>query len=289
MSALRVAALLVLLLPVGKALIEAQEIYYGARPLNELIHRTGYWAITFLIASLAITPLRRSARFGRLVDVRRMIGVAAFCYAATHISLYVVDLHFDLSKVASEIVRRIYLTIGCTALLGLLVLAVTSTDGMVRRIGGQNWQRLHRIVYVVAGLCLVHFFQQAKADAWLPTVYAGVFAWLMSYRVVARLSRSRGELTPAALLGLTVIVGVLVFVGEAVGIGVAFRVSPFLVLQSAAAFDWDMIRPGWIVIAAGLCVVAIDLARRWGSAEPEHAHARSGRDPGRQRAEARGY
>jgi sulfoxide reductase heme-binding subunit YedZ len=286
LSALRIATIAVLAAPLVKALVEAQTIVYGARPLNELIHRSGYWAITFVLASLAVTPLRRVARFGQLVDVRRMIGVAAFCYAATHISLYVAEQMFDLTKVVSEITHRVYLTIGFTALLGLLVLAGTSTDGMVRRLGGHNWQRLHRAVYVIASLALVHFFQQTKADAWLPTLYAGLFAWLMSYRLLARLGRGRGELPPLALLALTAIVGLLVFAGEAIGIGIAFRVSPFLVLQAAFVFDWDMIRPGWIVIAAGLCVLVVDLVRRWGAAERQPSAARAAREAARRRAEA---
>jgi sulfoxide reductase heme-binding subunit YedZ len=276
----------VLALPLGKALFEAEAILYGARPLNELIHRAGYWAITFLIASLAVTPLRRVARFGQLVDVRRMIGIAAFCYAATHISLYVADQMFDLGKVFGEITHRVYLTIGFTALLGLFILAGTSTDRMVRRLGGQTWQRLHRASYVIAALALVHFFQQTKADIWLPTLYAGLFAWLMGYRLLARLRRSGGELTGSLLLALTMIVGVLVFASEAIGIGIAFRVSPLLVLQAAFDFDWDMIRPGWIVLATGLLVVVLDLARRW--TDPTLVGARKLHERARCRAEASG-
>ena len=136
----------------------------GARPLNNVIHRAGFWTLIFLMTSLAITPLRRIARFNQLVDVRRMIGVGAFVYAACHISLYVADQMFDLWKVASEIVLRLYLTIGFTALLGLAALAITSTDGMVRRMGGKRWQRLHNIIYGIGLLALIHYFQQTKAD-----------------------------------------------------------------------------------------------------------------------------
>ena len=107
LSVLRIVTLLVLITPVIIALVEAQAIARGARPINDLIHRTGYWALIFLLASLAVTPLRRIARFGGLIDVRRMIGVAAFCYAAAHIGLYVADQMYDLVKVATEIARRI--------------------------------------------------------------------------------------------------------------------------------------------------------------------------------------
>jgi len=125
LSPLRIAVLVFLLVPVAVAIADFNTEGFGARPLNNVIHRTGYWALIFLMTSLAITPLRRIARFNLLVDVRRMIGVGAFVYAATHISLYFADQMFDVWKVASEIVRRLYLTIGFTALLGLSALAVT--------------------------------------------------------------------------------------------------------------------------------------------------------------------
>src|SRR5215475_2463756 len=262
-SALRIVTLLALLTPVVIALVDAQAIYYGPRPINNVIHRTGYWALIFLLASLAVTPLRRIARFGNLIDVRRMIGVGAFCYAAAHISLYVADQMYDLVKVATEIFRRVYLTIGFTALLSLTALAVTSTDGMVKRLGAQRWQLLHQIVYVIAILALIHYFQQTKADVSVPTLTAGLFGWLMGYRILLKLKRTRGEPSPWLLLALSVIVAALTFLCEAVGIGLAFNVSPLRVLDSAFDFDPATIRPGWFVLAAGLVVVVVDMVRAW--------------------------
>ena len=120
LSALRIATLAVLLWPIGLALFAWQsQIRFEARPLNDLIHRAGFWMLMFLLLSLAVTPLRRIARFGQLVDVRRMIGVGAFCYGVAHLTLYIMDQMFDLIAVASEITLRVYLTIGFTALLGL--------------------------------------------------------------------------------------------------------------------------------------------------------------------------
>ena len=144
LSALRIVVLAFLFLPWAIATYDFNfdPMAVGARPLNNVIHRTGYWALVFLLVSLAITPLRRIARFNQLVDVRRMIGVGAFVYAAVHILLFIADQKFDLWKAASEIALRLYLTIGFVALLGLAALAVTSTDGMVRRLGGKRWQRL---------------------------------------------------------------------------------------------------------------------------------------------------
>jgi sulfoxide reductase heme-binding subunit YedZ len=214
----------------------------GARPINDLIHRTGYWALVFLLTSLAVTPLARIGRFSGLIDVRRMIGVGAFVYAATHISLFIADQMFDLWKVVTEIVLRLYLTIGFIALSGLIALAVTSTDAMVRRLGSRRWQRLHQVVYGIALLALIHFFQQTKADIWVPTFVAGLFVWLMGYPLVA---------------------SALVFIGEAIGIGLYYNVSPLLVLQSTFDFDLDTIRPGWLVLGAGLCVVVLQLIQAW--------------------------
>ena len=152
---------------------------------NDLVHRTGYWALIFMLVSLAITPIRRSGRFGGLLEVRRLIGVGAFVYATLHIALYIADEKFDLVKVALEIVKRLYLTIGFVAWLGLLALAITSNDTMVKRLGAARWRRLHQITYVVAFLSLIHFFQQTKADFTLPATITGLFGWLMVYRLVA--------------------------------------------------------------------------------------------------------
>src|SRR5882672_9289495 len=163
--------------------------WLGARPLNEAIHQIGLWTIRLIFIALAITPLRWILQWQRLVLVRRMVGVAAFAYVLTHFSLYAVDQAFDIGKIASEIVLRIYLTIGFAALLGLAVLAATSTDAMIRRLGGRRWQRLHRGVYVVGIVALIHFFMQSKLNVWEPFVMAGCYAWLMAWRLLARQRR----------------------------------------------------------------------------------------------------
>src|SRR5262249_17910802 len=135
LSVLRILTLVCLAAPLVKAFINADDILNGARPIDNLIHRAGFWTIIFLLAALAVTPLRRIARFNLLLDVRRMIGVGAFFYAAAHISLFIIDQKFSLTKVATEIAFRVYLTIGFVALIGITSLAATSTDGMVRRLG----------------------------------------------------------------------------------------------------------------------------------------------------------
>jgi len=264
LSALRIVTLCLLLAPIGLALTApytSEE--FSARPLNDMIHRAGYWALMFVLMALAITPLRRIARFGALVDVRRMIGVGAFCYAAVHISLFTADKMFDLLKVATEIALRLYLTIGFVALLGLAALAITSTDGMVRRLGGRRWQKLHQLIYGIVLLALIHFFQQTKADVWVPTFVASLVAWLLGYRLILWRRKASDEPSAWALLALTVVVSILTFLAEAIGIAIVFNTSPWRVLQMAFDFDLEYfeIRPGWLVLAAGLCVVAVDVVR----------------------------
>ncbi|MGD9924363.1 MAG: sulfite oxidase heme-binding subunit YedZ [Pseudorhodoplanes sp.] len=257
-SPLRIIALALLLVPVAFALEAWFSHRLAPRLLNDLVHRTGYWALLFIMIALAITPLRRSGRFSGLIDVRRLIGVGAFVYATLHILLYIADERFDLVKVALEIVKRLYLTVGFVAWLGLLALAITSSDAMVKRLGAARWRRLHQVTYVVALLSLIHFFQQTKADFTLPATVTGLFGWLMVYRVVA--ARRGAEMSTLALFVITVAVALATFLGEAIGIALWYRVSPMTVLSTV--FDFDLaIRPGWYVLVAGLAVCLLDLVR----------------------------
>ena len=157
-SALRIVTLICLLAPLGKTIYDFDAIRLDPRPITDLIHRTGDWALIFLLVALAVRPLSRILRFNQLLDVRRMIGVGAFAYAAAHFTLYIVDLMFDWREIASEIVHRSRLTLGFVALLGLTVLTATSTNGMVRRLGSKRWQRLHQAIYLIGLLVLIHYF-----------------------------------------------------------------------------------------------------------------------------------
>src|SRR6476620_12500395 len=255
-SLLRIATLAILLLPLIKAAVQSSQIAHGARPINELIHRAGFWALVFLGVTLAVTPFRRIFRYGNLIDVRRVLGVCTFCYIAAHLALFFADQSYSVEKFIHEITHRVYLIVGAVAWIGLATLAATSTDGMVRRLGGPRWRRLHQAIYAIALLALNHYFQQTKADVTVPTFAAGLFLWLIGYRVLARW-QDTSELSTVSLLALTVVVSLLTFAGDAIGIGVAFHVSPLRVLDTV--FDFDAgIRPGWQVLAAGLIVVAID-------------------------------
>ena len=169
----------------------------GGRPVTEVIHGTGDWAIRFLLISLAITPAARVLDWPRILLVRRIVGLTALAYAVAHFSLYVVDENFHLLLVASEILRRFYLTIGFVTLLGLSVLGVTSTDGWMRQLG-RWWKRLHRAIYVLGVVALLHYFIQSKSNVSEPVFMAGVFVWLMLWRVLpVGWQRSTGGATGA--------------------------------------------------------------------------------------------
>lgn len=231
----------------------------GARPLTEAIHQFGDWTIRLIFISLAITPARLVLQWPRLLDVRRLVGVAACVYVLIHLSLYAADEAFDLATVASEIVLRIYLTIGFTALTGLCVLAITSTDGWQRRLGARRWQSLHRILYGIGVLAVIHFCMQSKLDEWEPTIMAGIFFWLMGCRVVSwRLGR--GKLPLAWVAGLSVVAGLLTALGEAVYFGIAMGAPIGLVLQANLSLETGL-RPAWVVLVSTFAVALLGWAR----------------------------
>jgi methionine sulfoxide reductase heme-binding subunit len=227
--------------------------WLGARPTTEAIRQIGLWTIRLLFVALAITPLRQILQWPRLILVRRMVGVAAFAYAGFHLTLYTADQMFDLAKVASEIVLRIYLTIGFAAVLGLTALAATSTDAMMRRLGARRWQRLHRLVYLIALLAVVHYCMQSKLDLWEPTIMAGIYAWLIGYRLLARRLAVRGRLPLRWVGALGVAAGVLTALGEAAYFALAYGADP----ERVIAANWSLMlgpRPAAIVLGLGLAV-----------------------------------
>ncbi|MGI4808689.1 MAG: sulfite oxidase heme-binding subunit YedZ, partial [Janthinobacterium lividum] len=178
---LRAVTLGILLLPAAWLALRFALGMMGARPLNAAIHSTGYWAVSGLIASLMITPAKAIFGMPGIVVLRRLIGNAALAYAGLHLALYCADQNWKVLTIITEIVQRFYLTIGFVALVGLAVLGVTSTDKSIRRMGAR-WKRLHKLVYGLAVLSLVHFILQTKADVSLPLLFVGVFIWLMIWR-----------------------------------------------------------------------------------------------------------
>jgi sulfoxide reductase heme-binding subunit YedZ len=226
----------------------------GPRPLTEAIHQVGLWSIRFLFLSLAVTPAQRLLQWPQLLLVRRMIGVAAFAYIFIHLCLYTVDEGLLPLHIVSEVVLRIYLTIGFTALIGLAVLAATSTDGMVRALGSRRWQRLHSFIYAITVLAIIHMFMQSKADVWEATWMAGIYGWLVGYRLLAKWFRGgRVPLLWAALLA--VVAGLLTAAGEAIYFWIKMNVAPIRLLAVNLSLVAG-VRPAWIVAgtALALCV-----------------------------------
>jgi sulfoxide reductase heme-binding subunit YedZ len=162
--------------------------------------------------------------------------------------------------VASEIVTRFYLTIGFLALISLSVLAATSTDGMIRRLGGRRWRRVHQSVYVITGLALVHYFIQSKLNVAEPTVVAGVFFWLMANRAIVWIWG--GDCRPSfwSLIKLSIVAALLAAIGEATYNRLANGFDPWRVLAANVSWHFDR-RPGWIVLAICLALTMASLCR----------------------------
>lgn len=165
----------------------------GANPIEFITLRTGFWTLVLLMITLAVTPLRRVTGWNRIIQVRRLLGLFAFFYATLHFLTYVtLDLFFDFGAIAADIVKRPYITVGFTAFILLIPLAVTSTKGSIRRLG-RNWLRLHRLLYLSAGLAVLHFYwkKSAKSDIAEPLIFAGILAGLLLFRVVVHLRKRR--------------------------------------------------------------------------------------------------
>lgn len=159
----------------------------GANPLERVTDVTGQWGLRFLLLTLAVTPLRRLTGWNRLLRFRRMLGLFVFFYISLHFLTWVwLDQELNWGNITADIAKRPYVTVGFTAWLLLLSLAVTSTRGMMRRLG-RNWQRLHRAVYAIGVLGVLHYIWLVKADLLQPLIYAGVLALLLLVRWRPRL------------------------------------------------------------------------------------------------------
>jgi sulfoxide reductase heme-binding subunit YedZ len=154
----------------------------GADPVKKLEHECGTWALNFLLITLLVTPLRQLTGLSHLPRLRRMLGLFAFFYAVLHFTVYLtLDLEFNFRTLFADIAKRPYITIGFLALVLLIPLAVTSTNKMMRRLG-RRWQKLHRLIYVIAVLGVWHFYWQVKRDIREPLIYAAILAVLLGYR-----------------------------------------------------------------------------------------------------------
>lgn len=155
----------------------------GANPIEELLHELGRWGLKFLLITLAVTPLRRWTGWNWLVRFRRMLGLFAFFYILLHFVVYaVLDQSLDMAAIVEDIIKRPYITLGMAGLLMLIPLAATSTRGMMRRLG-KRWQKLHRLVYIIAIVAVWHFYWQVKLDTLDASIYAVILAVLLGSRI----------------------------------------------------------------------------------------------------------
>ena len=163
----------------------------GANPIEELLHECGKWGLKMLLATLAISPLRRLTGWNVLIRFRRMLGLFAFVYIALHFLIYAgLDQRFELHYIVEDVIERPYITLGMVGLAFLIPLAVTSTNAMMRRLG-KRWQKLHRLVYVIAVLGVWHFYWQVKLDTLEPTIYATILVLLLGERIYHHQKRNR--------------------------------------------------------------------------------------------------
>src|SRR5271154_5211531 len=157
----------------------------GANPQNFIILTTGMMTLIFLMLTMAVTPVRKVFGLNWMIQLRRMLGLYAFFYGCLHfLCFYSLDRAFSISSTLHEIIARKYVWFGMTALLVMVPLALTSTNAMIKRLGGKRWRALHRLAYVAAICGVIHYYMQVKADVRQPLVFAAVLAVLLGYRVV---------------------------------------------------------------------------------------------------------
>jgi DMSO/TMAO reductase YedYZ heme-binding membrane subunit len=192
MPVARLGLILNLLIPVAFLVSDAFHGKLGADPVKEAIHTTGLVAVTYLLMSLCVTPLKMVTGWGWLIQFRRSLGVFAFYYACAHLLIYFWwDRERSLENTVYEITHRYYLMIGFISLVVMLPLWATSFNGAIKALGGVRWKRFHRWAYVAAGLACWHFYLQTKADKRRPEIYIAILAILLLWRVIAYLAQRR--------------------------------------------------------------------------------------------------
>jgi len=254
-SWLKLGGLLALLAPAAAYTASYLTHDLGPRPLTQLIHASGDWAVRFLLASLAVTPLRALLDWPRLVILRRLIGVTAALYALAHLLLYTIDQKWNLLTVASEIALRFYLTIGFITLLGLATLAFTSTDAWQKHLR-QRWKKLHRLVFPITTLALLHYVLQSKADVSAAMFAVGLFAWLALWRLTPKRLQSRIPLA----LALAILAPLATALIEALWYATATGVRATRVL--AANLDPSAMRPSMQVLLCAAAILVLMILRR---------------------------
>jgi methionine sulfoxide reductase heme-binding subunit len=182
----KIVICLAALIPVGRLVWKYFHDGLGANPIEFITHSTGDWTLIFILITLSITPARLMTRQFWLVGVRRMVGLFAFFYGTLHFTTYIwLDQSFDVHSILKDIVKRPFITVGFAAFFLMIPLALTSTTWSIRRLGGKNWQRLHRLIYFTAILGVIHYLWLVKADRSKPLEYGALLSILLLYRVGA--------------------------------------------------------------------------------------------------------
>src|SRR5690349_17427792 len=181
---IKVALFIVCLTPLGLLGWDAYTQNLGANPIEKITHTTGDWTLRFLLITLSVTPLRKLLGVPAFIKFRRMLGLFAFFYGSLHFLTYIwLDKFFNLHEMLIDVAKRKFITVGFTAFVLLIPLAVTSTAGWIRRLGGKRWQKLHRLIYISAVAGVIHYLWLVKADIRKPLVYGAVLAVLLAYRI----------------------------------------------------------------------------------------------------------
>ncbi|MCF7967878.1 MAG: sulfoxide reductase heme-binding subunit YedZ [Methylococcaceae bacterium] len=180
---LKALIFLLALWPLAKLMILGFQDDLGANPIEKILRNTGFWTLTFLTITMAITPLRQLTQRVWLGRFRRMLGLFAFFYGVLHFSTYLVlDQFFDWANILKDISKRPYITVGFSALVLMTPLAVTSTDAMLKRLGGKRWRQLHQLVYLITAAGVIHFWWLVKKDISEPLIFAALLALSLTVR-----------------------------------------------------------------------------------------------------------
>ncbi len=230
---------------------------FTSRPLNQAMLMTGVWAVWFLLLSLAVSPARSIFGLPKLIQIRRMLGLAAAAYTVAHLVFYGAMEGFNLPFVVSEIIHRFYLTIGFIAVVGFVVLSITSTDASIRSLG-KRWKLLHRLIYPIAVLSLWHFFLTQKIDVSLAVLPTGLFLWLMLWRGLP----ASAERALSGLLLLAILAGAGTIALEYAWYALATFVPASRVLEANWHWGARGPRPSFWVTLDGLAVVLAALLWR---------------------------
>src|ERR1700691_4614552 len=185
----KVLVFLICLVPLGVLVWEAFTGGLGSNPTQFLEHATGDWTLRFVAITLAVTPLRTVLRQPQLIRFRRMLGLFAFFYGCCHLSVYLTfDQVFDLHGIWADVLKRRYITVGFTGFVLMIPLALTSTAGWIRRLGGKRWAMLHRLIYVTAIAGVIHYYWLVKSDVRKPVFYGTLVGVVLLYRIVVKMA-----------------------------------------------------------------------------------------------------